>query len=334
MVLPFILGAAAIGAGVTGVKKGINAVSDNSEAKQLQEDAWKRYERGEHILKDVRQITTESLEQLGILKLNVWDRQLGRFVKLFEQLKNVERTGQANISGLNATEFTREELRQMKNLSLKAQEVMLGGTGALGSGALVGMATYGGAIMFASASTGTAIGSLAGAAATNATLAWFGGGSLAAGGFGMAGGMVVLGGIVAGPVLAVGGMMMASKARENLANARKYQAEVKKAMEEMSNAISVLEAINDVTLKFDEIIKKLSQSMTPVLDNLESMIAASGKDYSLYDPAQKCQVHLVVQFSQVLKLVLETPLLTTEGAIDSRCFKALETGKQVFSPQH
>jgi len=129
-------------------------------------------------------------------------------------------------------------------------------------------------------------------------------------------------------------MMMASKARENLANARKYQAEAKKAVEEMNNAISVLEAINDVTLKFDEIIQKLSLSMTPVLDNLESMIMASGTDYSLYDSAQKRQVHLVVQFAQALKLVLETPLLTKEGAIDNQCFKALEAGKQVFLPQH
>jgi len=330
MVLPFILGAAAIGAGLTGITKGI----DNSKAKQLQEDAWRRYERRECRLKDIRQVTTESLEQLGTLKLNVWDKQLGRFVRLFEQLKNVELTGQANVGELNATKFSREELRQMKNLSLQAQEVMLGGTGALGSGALVGMATYGGAIMFASASTGTAISSLAGAAATNATLAWFGGGSLAAGGFGMAGGMVVLGGIVAGPVLAVGGMMMAAKARENLANAQKYQAEAKKAVEEMNNAIAVLEAINDVALKFDEITQKLSHAIVPILDGLESTMMASGIDYSLYDPSQKRQVHLAVQFSQALKLVLETPLLTKEGGIDNRCFKALEAGNLLFSLQN
>lgn len=334
MVLPFILGAAAIGAGVTGIKKGIDAVSDNSKAKQLQEDAKAAYEVTERDLKYFRRNTTESLEQLGTLKLNVWDKQLGRFVRLFEQLKNVELTGQANVGELNATKFTREELRQMKNLSLKAQEVMLGGAGALGSGALVGMATYGGAIMFASASTGTAISSLAGAAATNATLAWFGGGSLAAGGFGMAGGMAVLGGIVAGPVLAVGGMMMAATARENLANAQKYQAKARKEVEKMNNAIAVVEAINDVALKFDEIIRRLSQAFNSVLDNLESIIASSGTNYASYSNSQKRQVHLAFQFSQILKLVLETPLLTKEGGIDDQCFKALEAGKQVFLPQN
>lgn len=49
--------------------------------------------------------------------------------------------------------------------------------------------------MFGAASTGTAISTLSGAAATKATLAWFGGGSLAAGGFGVAGGGIVLAGI-------------------------------------------------------------------------------------------------------------------------------------------
>jgi len=43
---------------------------------------------------------------------------------------------------------------------------------------------------------------LSGAAATKATLAWLGGGTLAAGGFGIAGGAVVLG------VIGLGGAMV------------------------------------------------------------------------------------------------------------------------------
>ena len=53
------------------------------------------------------------------------------------------------------------------------------------------------------ASTGTAISSLSGAVATNATLAWLSGGTLAAGGLGIAGGAIVLGAIgIAGAVCA------------------------------------------------------------------------------------------------------------------------------------
>jgi hypothetical protein len=50
--------------------------------------------------------------------------------------------------------------------------------GAVG-GALTAFGAYSAAATFASASTGTAISTLSGAAASNATLAFFGGGSLA-----------------------------------------------------------------------------------------------------------------------------------------------------------
>lgn len=66
------------------------------------------------------------------------------------------------------------------------------------------------------ASTGTAIASLSGAAATNATLAWFGGGAIAAGGGGMAAGMMTLGGLVAVPLIAFSAWKTHSKAEEIL----------------------------------------------------------------------------------------------------------------------
>ena len=76
------------------------------------------------------------------------------------------------------------------------------------SGALAGAAFTSGAIGFAmavgTASTGTAISGLTGVAATNAALAWLGGGAVAAGGGGMAVGAAVLTGGAIVVVAAVG----------------------------------------------------------------------------------------------------------------------------------
>lgn len=83
---------------------------------------------------------------------------------------------------------------------------LAGGSLALGSWALVGA--------FGSASTGTAIAGLSGAAATNATLAWLGGGTLATGGAGVSGGMMVLGGIVAVPLVLIASAGTHKKAKE------------------------------------------------------------------------------------------------------------------------
>lgn len=81
-----------------------------------------------------------------------------------------------------------------------------GGSLAVGSWALV--------TALGSASTGTAIFGLSGVAATNATLAWFGGGALAAGGAGMAGGAAVLGGLFAIPLVYFAAKGSHKKAKE------------------------------------------------------------------------------------------------------------------------
>ena len=64
--------------------------------------------------------------------------------------------------------------------------------GGVGAGVLTALGAYGAVQAFGIASTGAAIGGLSGAAANSATLAWFGGGALAAGGLGIAGGTAVL----------------------------------------------------------------------------------------------------------------------------------------------
>ncbi|MDR9778311.1 hypothetical protein RJJ65_37870, partial [Rhizobium hidalgonense] len=114
-----------------------------------------------------------------------------------------------------------DRLRELDQLSISLPQIVSGVGAAGASGALTALAAYGGSQMLAAASTGTAISTLSGAAATNATLAWFGGGSLAVGGFGMAGGMMVLGGVVAGPILAVGGAILAASAETAVDDAKR-----------------------------------------------------------------------------------------------------------------
>jgi hypothetical protein len=77
------------------------------------------------------------------------------------------------------------------DLETAHRHVVAGGTGAI-AGTAFGLVIFRLAATLGTASTGAAIGTLGGAAATHSTLAWLGGSSLAAGGFGMTGGLVVL----------------------------------------------------------------------------------------------------------------------------------------------
>ncbi len=93
---------------------------------------------------------------------------------------------------------------------MKTTDKIKSGVGAAaGTATAIGgqTAAMGIATTFGTASTGTAISTLSGAAATNAATAWLGGGALSAGGFGMAGGTVVLTTIpIIGGIAAVGAL--------------------------------------------------------------------------------------------------------------------------------
>ena len=340
MPLPLLLVGAAV-IGLFGAKKGVDAHSDNKEAKKVALKAQDEFDKAKEALEKAREECTFDLETLGQLKFEIWDRQFGRFLALFDQLRRVEIAGSPEIEQLGSNASSKEELAEMHKLSVQASEVVSGGVKAIGSGALVGMASYGGATMLASASTGTTISALSGAAATNATLAWFGGGSLAAGGAGMAGGMAVLGGIVAAPVLAVGGMVWAAKAKKNLAEARISLAKAKKAASKMRAATSLVEGIRKVAIQFSDVTIRLDERFTPVLDDLDALITTRQRKWrwlpwrvpvnfaKLPDSEQRI-VHSAYMFAQTLKVVLEAPLLTEEGALRSDHPRALETGRQLI----
>ncbi|CAH7309848.1 conserved membrane hypothetical protein [Vibrio chagasii] len=132
---------------------------------------------------------------------------------------------------------------------------VVGGTTALGAWAVVSV--------IGSASTGTAIASLSGVAATNATLAWFGGGALAAGGAGMSGGMMVLGGIVAAPVIyfaAKGAYAKAEKINREHEKLLEGHAQVMLALEEMkTKASKTIELCNSIIAMNDDFCFQISR---------------------------------------------------------------------------
>lgn len=102
---------------------------------------------------------------------------------------------------LNKKEFLQSEEFARKDLEVARQSAAGAGAGFTAGAAVATMAPTAAiwvATTFGTASTGTAISTLSGAAATNATLAWLGGGALAAGGGGTAAGSALL--ALAGPI--------------------------------------------------------------------------------------------------------------------------------------
>jgi transcriptional regulator with XRE-family HTH domain len=137
----------------------------------------------------------------------------------------------------------------------------LGTLGGVATGTVVGGATaytaFTAVAAFGTASTGAAISGLSGAAGTSAALAWFGGGSLAASGAGVAGGTMVLAGIVAAPaaVLAVGGFIWMAR------RSKQKDAELLAKVEQAEGEIEATQP------GFDALCGVLPQATT-ILDNI------------------------------------------------------------------
>lgn len=127
------------------------------------------------------------------------------------------------------------------------------------AGTAVGAAWAAGAFTlvgtFGTASTGVAISSLSGAAATTSTLAALGGGSLASGGLGMLGGVCALGGI--GAVIGIPCAMTVKSYRL----VKKYETTIKE-IKEWLNKVPPVEAVEKQAEKLRALNGKIEKLLT------------------------------------------------------------------------
>ena len=321
MPIPFILGAIAVATAATGVGKGIHSVVQNNDAKKTNESAQRIFNDAREELEVARENSKFALECLGQKKLEVFDKSINRFVAVFEKIHGIELDESVEIRELSRFRIDRQAISNMKEMG-KLASSMIGGiaTGGL-AGGLAAFGAYSAAMTFGAASTGTAIASLSGAAATNATLAFLGGGSLAAGGFGIAGGTAILGGIVAGPALAVLGIFMDAKAGKNKDNAYGNLAEARKYQEEYRTAALLCTGISDRANMFNKLLTELDDIFRQSIVSLETIVSISGDDYATYNDYGKNMVAVSMSLAGAVKAVLDTPILTEEGGITSESEK-------------
>lgn len=295
MAIPVLLWGATAALAATGIVKGAAALSDIDDAKEIGERAERRYKRRKRELNSTKDETNLAFEELGQFKVDIFNNQIRHIVQVLNNTSN--KHAKSELSGFNST-FDIAELKEMETMVQTSLELSTNlGSSAI-TGALAGFGVYGAVPMLATASTGTAISTLSGAAATNATLAWLGGGSLAAGGFGMAGGMVALGGIVAGPALAIGGFMLASKAEEALTEARAYRAEIDEAIDEMDLITEGLEG--------------LKENAREIRHTLEEMVKRFEK--VRVDHADHPDFHTMLVIGKAIKNLLNTPIMEEDGS--------------------
>lgn len=308
MPIPVIIGA---GLGVAGLYKTGKAILDNNDANDINNSARDISRKAQDKLDASKYFCESELKKLGLSKANAYRVNVKKFIDTFSKIKNVE-FGSIEMGNLSVQEFD-VALTEMREGVSFVLESGLGATGGALAGALTTFGAYNGTMALATASTGTAISSLSGAAATNATLAWLGGGSLASGGMGIAGGTMALGALTTGPALLVAGWYMGSKAEGKRADALSYKAEAEKFAEDCKAAIALSDGIANVAQISSQTLSILRRNARRSLKKLDKVIDTSGADYTQYTDDEKNLVLRNVKIMQVMKTLIDTPILDKEG---------------------
>lgn len=316
----------------------LEPITHKEEIEGLINEAQSKYDAAQKNFEEQKEKTTKSLEILGKTKIDAWAKGMDSFVECFSSFNNIEvvQTKDTNMSFIGSDEEPQQMMVNMQQASLTANEVAKAGVAAIGTGALVGIASYGGAMMFGTASTGTAIAALSGAAKTNATLAFFGGGSKAVGGLGIAGGKLVLAGIVAVPILAVGAVITSVKSKERLAEAKKVHAEAMDAVSKMDIMTTGMNGIEKMSNNYSSFIKKFGKKFKPFIKEMERIRAehpnGDGEmiDFNELSVVEQKTLHLSWLMAQIYYHVLSTPILTADGKVSTDAEKVISVAEKEF----
>lgn len=257
MPLPLIIGiGAAIASAVGGGAAMISAKAKIKNAKERYDRHLRNYRSAERDYLDWRKKAEAKFEALERRR---WEAlvTMGHAVDFLKKAKIRERDLEQRF------EITPQKLAAWEGVSAHAVEVLGGIAKSGAAGVATATGVYSAVSVFGTASTGTAIGTLSGAAAKSATLAYLGGGSLVAGGGGVALGTVVFGGLVVGPALLVAGLFVNSKAEKVETEVKKKIAEMDVAEAKMKRQITmiktVLRRVDELHKSTDEVDRALGQ---------------------------------------------------------------------------
>lgn len=165
-----------------------------------------------------------------------------------------------------------------------------------------------GAIKLATASTGNRIANLHGASAEQATLAFFGGGSIKSGGGGMKLGGQMLNIVAISPVVLIVGLTVLGKGFKAKVSAEEFRAEVDAEIARLDLRDELMRGVRLRAKELDDILVRLISKATDALDLLES------EEFVMPDHAERLQSALILQ--RAVRDVATAPIANEDGELD------------------
>ncbi|WP_300827129.1 hypothetical protein [Helicobacter sp. UBA3407] len=294
--------------------KGKEAYDNYKKSGELVNSATESYNKAENALKEIQENVAAEFDKLGYLQASIVGNSLERYKNLIEQLDIQDSKELQEIIGRESFENIAKIKQVIVDLKSALSGIVAGGA----AGAMAGFGAVGGVGMLATAGTGTAISSLSGVAATNATLAWLGGGTLASGGLGIAGGMWVLGGIVAAPLVAVTSIVVAMFSEGKLNDALAYSESFKALREAVrSEKLSWEEMINKIKEKA-KILQESDTFLKIKIDEVFTTFVQKGKSVSKWEAKEQDNLKSMMQLADTIVKTINAPLMNDEDPLTQK----------------
>lgn len=299
--IPVAIGLFLIGAG--GVSAAAKGTHDMIKAKGTVDKAKSDYSEALETYESINAKATAIVESHGLHRLTVQATTVARWAAWLEaNERKVRRLDHQEVDGVRVSV---PALPEIKLVVLEAQGLLAGGVKAVLAGYAAQQAALLGVRTLAMASTGAAIAGLSGAAAESASLAWLGGGAIAAGGGGVAAGASLLTGIAVAPALLIGGITLAVQGETALTQSEQYRADVAVAIEEMAAARRLLKRLMLRCRELDRALGNTVRRAEAAMDMLEALA---------FDPAMHVrEFQTVALLMQALSAQLDTPLLVDDA---------------------
>ncbi|MEU5905333.1 hypothetical protein ABZ780_13280 [Micromonospora sp. NPDC047467] len=278
-------------------------------------DALKRHEAAIAECEATRMNTQRVCREYGEFQIRVHKETVARLADWLERNEHlVKRINFKRIDGV------RIEVPSAPTYAAGVEDVTTGISGligAVGAGTSAQAAALWGVSTFASASTGTAISSLSGAAAQNAVLAWLGGGSLATGGGGVAAGSVVLGAVTVVPGLLIGGLTVGIVGARTRTKLEGFAATVDVEIKQLFLTHELLHAVERRIDELRDLLSRMAERATHTLEALEAVN---------FDPEVHAAKFLrALQLVTAVKEILNTPVLDPQsGELTEASIKIME----------
>ncbi|MGY1722744.1 hypothetical protein [Blastococcus sp. SYSU DS0533] len=305
--IPLALIGLGTGTGLGGLATGVMGALKMKDAGAIADAAKKRYDESLVRTEERVEESNERIRQYGQQQEQARRLVIERMAAFIERHSKQAKQGAVQLlDGIDA------EQREIEGFAgaLTADVNWIKGAGmaaATGTGALIGIPSA--VTTLGAASTGTAISSLSGAAASNATMAYLGGGSLAAGGGGIALGTAALGVVTIGPTLLVGGLTLNGQGEKAVTNAKEYEATVAIAIEDHAAFRSFLDTLDT---RVDEVSGVLAGLVERAQDAL-STVERPDFDWKQHT----AEFQRAMSLTRAVRDICTTPVVAEDGQLNS-----------------